>query len=234
MYRILCFGFSILLFAPLFGQGNVYTAKGGLSVGVQSWDGVQRQPLFSYHGALSMEGFKEGSNSSLFAQVGLHNRGSSERIFFLNGSSATAVRQSFQFTNAAVLFGARRRISESSSKNAFYTFAARMEYTLGTNLDESASFAGYFPIEPFVNKFNYGATVSFGYEFPFSEFVGGVIEASISPDLSFQYEQLGRIEVFSPITGQPITLPEQQIRNITFEISVGFRFLHKVIYIDDY
>lgn len=234
MMRFILFVLASFLLTTGNSQSSIFGPKGGLTLGVQSWDGFQRQPILSYHGALFIEGYKEESLSSLFAQIGLHNRGSSERVFFLNGSSAQAIRQNFKFSNAALLLGAKRRFSTSGKSRPYYSFGVRLEYTLGTNLDETAEFAGYFPIEGFVNKFNYGASVSFGYEFPFSEFVGGLIEATVSPDFSHQYQQPGGISVISPITGQAIALREQQIRNITFELTVGFRFLHKVIYLDDY
>jgi len=233
MIKYILYLLSICFPTLLIGQSTVFGPKGGLTLGVQSWDGFQRQPLLSYHGAFYIEGYKEDAPASLFAQVGLHHRGSSERVFFLNGSSAQAVRQTFSFSNAAAIFGAKKRFDTSGSSKPYFSFGVRLEYTVGTNLDESAEFAGYFPIEGFVNKWNYGATASFGYEFPFSEFVGGLIEASISPDFSQQYQQPGGIGVISPITGSAITLREQQIRNITFELTVGLRFLHKVIYLDE-
>ena len=227
--------FFIGLLIPLTSinsQSRVFGPKGGLSIGVQSWDGFQRQPLFSYHGAIYLEGYGEDKPASFYGQIGIHSRGSSERVFFINGNSATAIRQKFHFMNAAAIVGVKKRIGTTGEKTPYYAFGVRVERTIDTNLDESAEYAGYFPIEGFVNKWNYGATVSFGYEFPFSEFIGGMVEASISPDLSFQYQQPGGIGVISPITGQGITLREQQIRNISFEITFGFRFLHKVIYLD--
>lgn len=226
--------FCIVIFGltSLSGQSKIFGPKGGLTIGVQSWDGIQRQPLFSYHGALYVEGYKENAPASFFGQIGLHTRGSSERIFFVNGTSAQAFRQKFQFNNIAAIIGAKKRFETSGKNKPYFGFGIRVEYTLSTNLDESSQFAGYFPVEGFVNKFNYGATALFGYEFPFSEFVGGMIEASLSPDLSHQYQQPGGVAVISPITGMGVTLREQQIRNITFEISFGLRFLHKVIYLD--
>ena len=230
-----CFTFFFLVIANCaISQSTVFGPKGGFTAAIQSWDGFQRNPLFTYHAAFFIEGYKEESSTALFAQFGLHNRGSSERIFFVNGNNANAVRTQFRWSNAAAIFGAKKRIGSQGSSKAYYSFGARVEYTVSTNLDESSQFAGYFPIDEYTNKFNYGGTFAFGYEFPFSEFVGGMIEASISPDLSFQYQQPGGIGVISPLTGRGITLREQQIRNITFELSVGFRFLHKVIYLDDY
>ena len=218
--------------STIFSQSKIFGPKGGLTIGFQNWDGFQRDPLLSFHGALYVEGFKEEAPASFFGQIGLHTRGSSERAFFVSGPSAQAFRQKFRFDNAAAIFGVKKRLNLTSDSKPYFAFGMRVEYTIGTNLDESSEFAGYFPIEGFVNKWNYGASASFGYEFPFSEFVGGLIEASIHPDLSFQYQQPGGIGVISPITGQSVVLREQQIRNVTFELSIGFRFLHKVIYVD--
>ena len=219
-------------FTDTIGQSKIFGPKGGLTIGFQSWDGFQRDALVSYHGALYFEGYKEGAPTSFYGQLGLHTRGSSERAFFITGPTAQEFRQKFRFDNLAAVLGVKKRLKEDVDNKPYFAFGMRLEYTLGTNLDESSEFAGYFPIEGFVNKWNYGATASFGYEFPFSEFVGGLIEASIHPDLSFQYQQPGGIGVISPINGQSIVLREQQIRNITFELTVGFRFLHKVIYLD--
>ena len=212
--------------------------KGGLTLGVQSWNGIDRQPLFAYHGALMMESFREGSPSSFFGQIGYHKRGSSQRITFFNagGTPTSRSRQTFEFNNVAVIFGGKRKFDTDNSKKPYYTFGVRLEYTIGTNLSQydDPRFAAYFPIDPFVNKFNYGATVGFGIEFPFSELMGGYIEANLSPDFSRQYEQPTIPNVINPFTGQPTTLREQTIRNITFEVTVGFRFLRKIIYLEDY
>lgn len=236
MKRIICL-FSVTLFGlGLFGQSKIFGPKGGLTVGIQSWDRVQRQPLFSYHGSFFVESYKEESPSAIFGQIGIHNRGSSERIFFTNqgGTTATRVSESFRFQNVAAIFGLKQRLDADAKKVPYYSIGARVEYTMSTNLEGNEIYAGYFPVDAFVNKFNYGASFAFGYEFPFSEFVGGLIEASVHPDFSLQYEQLGNIPVLNPFTGQTANFRQQSIRNITFEVTFGFRFLHKVIYIDDY
>ena len=59
-----------------------------------------------------------------------------------------------------------------------------------------------------------------------------MIEFTVNPDFSLQYEQPAIPNVIDPITGQTRTLQERRIRNLTFEITVGARFLRKVEYID--
>lgn len=228
----------VLFFANISAQSFMWGPKGGLSVGLQTWNNIDRQPLFGPHGALFIESYREGSANSFYGQIGYHTRGSSQRVAFFNqgGVSGSFQRQRFQFNNAALVVGAKRRLDSDSEKKPYYTFGLRLDYTLSTNLDqyENSISALYFPVNTFVNKFNYGATVGFGYEFPFSHLVGGFVEANVSPDFSRQYAQPSIPNVINPFTGNSVRLPEQTIRNISLEITVGFRFLRKVIYLDDY
>ena len=92
-------------------------------------------------------------------------------------------------------------------------------------------------IHPFpgtnVRRWNYGVIAGGGVEFMFSELVGGLVELSISPDISQQYFQ-NSFTYTSNINGQQLrTIGERRIRNISIELSVGFRFLRIVEYIDD-
>lgn len=231
--RILCFLLFIILGTSLPGQSKIFGPKGGMSMTFQSWLATRSQPLFSPHGALYVEGYREGVSTALFAQVGYHTRGSSERVFVNLGSSSFAEDLNVRFNNISALFGAKRRIKEGNSVKPYYSFGVRIEHTIGNNFEDFIDFAGYLPVETFINKWNYGATLAFGYEFPFSEFVGGLIEASVSPDLSFQYNQEQDISFVSPVSGQSVTLRRQKVRNVTFELTFGFRFLHKVIYLDE-
>jgi len=236
--HLLSFLLLCLVSVTLTGQSFMWGPKGGLTLGGQTWNGIDMQPLIAYHGAIMMESYQEDSPNSFFGQVGYHKRGSSQRVTFFNpgGNPTSRSRQSFEFNNIAAIIGAKRRINTDSDRQTYYSFGMRVEYTLGTNLSqfEGSQFAAYFPLDPFVNKFNYGATVGFGYEFPFSDLVGGYVEATLNPDLSRQYEQPAIPNVIDPFTGRGITIREQTIRNITFEVTVGFRFLRKVIYLDDY
>ena len=122
MRKIVVIGIALFHVLFLHSQGTVFIPKGGLTMGLQAWDGFQRQALFTYHGAIAMEGYKEDAPAALFAQVGLHNRGSSERVFFFNSpGNASANRQSFRFSNLSALFGAKKRINTSSSSKPYYS-----------------------------------------------------------------------------------------------------------------
>jgi hypothetical protein len=236
MTRIICvLSFLFIGCSVLPSQSFYFGPKGGLTLGLQNWNGFERDPLIAYHGAITFETYKEDNPNSFVIQLGYHKRGSAENaLFILGGGNAFRQRQNFQFNNAVLTFAGKRLLGYTEGPQPYYTFGARIEYTVSTNLQQYEQYAGYFPIDAFVNKFNYGASIGFGFEKKISELVGAYVEAVISPDLSKQYEQIGQFTIISPLTGQSITLRDQAIRNITFELSVGFKFLRKVVYLSDY
>ncbi len=235
MIRLLLLLSCLIFASEIVSQSTIFGPKVGLAAGFQSWRNTRSQPLLSYHADLYIEGADKDAPAVFYGQLGLHSRGSKERVFIPIGTtSSREVNQAIRFNNASLQVGAKKRISSTGKKRPYYAFGLRVEYTLGENFADFEEFAGFLPLNTFVNKFNYGATLSVGYEFPFSEFVGGLIEASVNPDLSNQYDQPQSFTIISPVNGQNVSLPAQTVRNVTFELTVGFRFLHKVIYIDDY
>jgi hypothetical protein len=216
-----------------FGQSFIFGPRGGFTLGTQSWNGFDRNVLLSYHGGAYIESYREEAPSSFLAHLGYHKRGSSERVVFIgSGGGLSNSRQSFEFNNVVLLLGAKKKIRTFNVNKPYYLIGVRLEYTLNTNLDQYEIYGGYFPLEPFVNKFNYGPVAAAGYELEFSEFVGGFIEASISPDISKQYEQPELFNIISPISGQVRNVNAQTIRNLTFEITLGLKLLRKVEFID--
>ena len=220
---------SILISKSSYSQSYVFGPKGGGTIGLQNWSGIDRDALIGYHGAIYIESWSEDKNSSFFGQIGYHQRGSSQRTFNFVGSSNS---QQFIFNNAVLAFGAKSKFKTYNINKPYYKIGVRLEYTLSTNLEQYLIYGGYFPLDPFVNKFNYGATASVGYDMQFSEFVGGFIEATLSPDISLQYEQPPLNNIIDPITSRTRNLNMQTIRNISFEISVGLRLLRKIEFID--
>ncbi len=227
------------IFLPLFvalafctgaySQSFVFGPKFGGTIGIQNWSGIDRDALIAYHGALFIESWSEDKNSSFFGQLGYHQRGSAQRTFNFTGGTNG---QQFIFNNAVLAFGAKSKFKTYNANKPYYKIGIRLEYTLNTNLEQYLIYGGYFPLDPFVNKFNYGAMAGVGYEIQFSEFVGGFIEATLSPDISLQYEQPPLSNVLDPITNRARNLNEQTIRNISFEISVGLKLLRKIEFID--
>lgn len=226
-------------------QGYAFGAKGGLAIGQQAWSSggsATNNLLFKYHGAAFIESVSasDKGQSVLFAQLGYHLRGSAFR--YRSGTAydpsgnivkIDGFKQEFIFKNIGLILGAKRR-GILGKERAFYTVGLRGEYTVGTNLEDTPQNPFYistYPEKEFVRKFQYGLTLSGGYEFPFSELAGGFIEFSIHPDLSQQYFR-GEYPAYDGFLKQNVIVPTQAIRNISFEISIGFRFLRKVEYVD--
>ena len=210
------------------GQSFHFGPKGGLAINLQQWNNFERDPLFSAFGDIFIESYSEGSTSSLFAQVGYHTRGSAVRFLSFNGPS---FNNSFKFNNIVLVAAAKRYLSNKKSARPYYILGIRGDYTVSTNLsDFEQQQSLFYPIEFYVNKFNYGFTVGGGYDFPFGDLYGGFIELTISPDVSLQYEQPPIPNVINPFTCQATTIGERRIRNISLEITFGMRFLRKVEY----
>jgi len=233
----------IFLGGSLMAQSRAYGVKGGLTIGTQKWNNFEQDPLFSYHGALSMESVSDANSFGLFVQLGYHVKGSAWRnvqFFNIGNNNPVTLTRKFKFQNLALTLGFKNNFKESDTYSLYYLFGLRGEYTVGTNLDEYESQNEFLngPVYPFdgaVRKVNYGATLGGGLQFPFTEYVSGIVELTISPDFSDQYRQ-------GAFTGNSIqnnnsgsstrNYPERKIRNLVFEVSVGFRFLHKIEYVD--
>jgi hypothetical protein len=230
----------VLTTNQLCAQGTAYSFKGGLTLGVQKWNGYDQDPLFKYHGAITAESLDETSLFSVFAQAGYHLKGSALRnqgYYDLNGNFFKADAQEFIFKNISVILGGKRRYDLTNAMKAYYLFGLRGDYTLGTNLKKYEELNTqfntlYYPINSAVRKWNYGVTIGGGLEFGIGELVGAMLEFTVNPDFSYQYKQQTITGVYNPITRQNETIPSREIRNVTFEITAGFRLLRKVEYVD--
>ncbi|PSR14292.1 MAG: hypothetical protein DA408_15225 [Bacteroidetes bacterium] len=248
-FLALCLGLATVISAQ--DGGTYYGIKGGLTIGTQQWNTFDRDPLIGYHTILTVESLPVEDKFSLFAQVGYHLKGSAiRRSLFGNPFNANLVSfppQKFEFHNISLSVGAKQVFGEVNKSKLYYLFGIRGDYTMGTNLDEyeifverNPNFAGIYPLNIYysgetllgVRRLNYGFLAGGGITLPFSEFVEGLLEFTVNPDFSLQYEQPSIPNVVDPFSGQTRSIPERKIRNLTFEITVGFRFLKKVEYID--
>lgn len=250
MRRILLFIGCFFSIAAVSAQGYAFGIKGGLTVGMQRWDeSFQREPLFRYHAIIYTESLPEDEKFALLAQLGYHVKGSTMRTYrtvfeFPPGSgnfqTFPGTTVPFEFRNISLTLAGKRKYDFGIDKKAYYMLGIRGDYTLSTKLrpdfvDETSLYTRIYPFEEFVRKINYGATFGGGIEWMFSEYIGGLLEFTVNPDFSFQYKQPAIPNVRNPNPGfgsSTITIPERQIRNVTFELTLGFRFLHKIEYID--
>ncbi|MEL6866415.1 MAG: hypothetical protein AAFP19_18465 [Bacteroidota bacterium] len=221
-------------------QSFFFGLKGGPSLGVQNWNGFERDPLFKYHVTSFIETAQEDARFALFAQLGYHLKGSAirNRNFFnpINGQTFRPPPQEFIFRNIVLSVGAKRKYQLNNSM-VYYMLGIRGDYTVSTNLDEfNTAFNSVFTTFPQpdgVQEFNYGVIIGGGIEFPITEFIGAMVELTVNPDFSRQYRQPPAQNVYDPFTGNNITISEREITNNTVELSIGFRFLRKVEYIED-
>jgi hypothetical protein len=236
-----------LFFIQLKAQSYYFGVKGGPTVGLQNWGGYQRDPLLRYHGDFFIESYgEEESKSSVYMQLGYHIRGSAIRFnnsYYPDQQTGMLIQipqhtRSFLFRNIALILGAKRGIGTTK---AYYMLGLRGEYTFGTNLPSLLDtlsganiYNAFYPVKEGLqrHRLNYGVSVGVGVNFPFSELVGAFLEASIHPDFSKQYYTPAFQTNYTNQNGTPIAYPEQNIKNVSLEITLGFRFLRKVIYVD--
>lgn len=241
---------SLFLFSipALQAQGYAFGVKGGLTVGFQRWDqAFQRDPLYRYHGIAFIESLDDDTNFSLFAQAGYHIKGSAIRTYATSyqvpsGGFETfpAFTIPFEFRNVSLTLGGKKKKDLGLDSKYYYLLGLRGDYTVSTKLrpdfvSENDPYALFYPIESYVNEFNYGITIGGGLEWLFSEYVGGIVELTINPDFSKQYNQPRIDNIINPFPGgsNVTSIPERQINNLTIELTVGFRFLHKIVYLDE-
>ena len=241
---ILC----LLFFTPslFFAQSYAFGPKGGLAIGTPRFDGsgtFNNSLLFKYQGDIFIESAPEDATSVMYAQVGYHVRGHARRFrsgAYDNGSGqlvkVDGFTENFAFNNLSVGVGFKRR-NVLNKENAYYAIGIRGEYTMSTNLPDGNTggiYALYFPTKDFVKKFNFGMTLAGGYEFPFSDLSGAFVEFSVHPDVTRQYFQPGinNLNITDPFGQRINSIPEQSSRNLSIELTVGFRFLRKVVYTD--
>jgi len=237
---LLTAGILAMVFAGLHSQSYAFGLKGGLTLGTQKWNSFDRDPLFKYNFIAFIESAEETGAFSVFAQAGYHVKGSAIRIRGNNLSGGTfKLAQQFEFQNLSLVLGGKQRYELAGGRTkAYYLLGIRGDYTVATNLGDFQEFnernptSAIFPFEQFVQKLNYGVTVGGGFEFSFSEFVAGILEFTVNPDFSKQYNQPTIPNLYDPFTMNNRSIPERSIRNITLEVSLGIRFLHKIEYID--
>ncbi len=232
MYKWLFLSVFTLLSFTTDCQSFYFGPKAGLTVASQKWDtgGGNRNPLLSIHGDVFMETVDTEGKGSFFGQLGFHTRGSS--ITYLNTLNFDQITDGYKFNNLVLNVGVKKRFKTEKKPTYYYGIGLRGEYTLFTNLSEfqNRSNPAFYPIDEFVRPFVYGISLLGGIEYKVSEFVQPFIEFSINPDLAAQYNQFQDFQVVHPYTGQLVTVRAKEIRNVSFEITVGVKFLRKVVY----
>ncbi len=222
-------GLIVLLFSTsgqLTAQSYAFGFKLGPTLASQNWQsGGSNNLLVAYHGMAFIESSPEDARRAFFAEAGYHIRGVSLRV---SRSLLSPVDANFdralKFQNVSLSLGAKSKF-EVGALEGFYGFALRGEYTVDYDLDI------YQGLDEGVNRFIGGITASGGIQKQLSELVAGFLELRFSPDVSTQiFIPSGTYT--SPFTSAQIPIRENNIRNVSIELSVGIRFLHKIVYVN--
>ncbi len=220
----------------LAAQYTGYSIKGGPLLGIQNWDNYPNQPLYAYHIDLQVESISDEQPRTLYASLGYHRRGSTIRSrngFTQTGEVVRIEPLKFIFNNAVLALGAKQTYPVGNFRG-HVALALRGEYNINTDLGgaiaERSNELGYgifYPIDEFVNDFVYGIDLGAGLDVSISPRLDALLELRVSPDLSRQYFQPSFTYSRNNQSGgsQQVVEPETTINNISFELSVGLRFV---------
>lgn len=231
---LIIFSTIFLFISDGLSQSYAFGIKAGPTFGYQTWNDQTRRNsiLTRYHGAIFIESHENDiDRTSFYGQAGYHIRGSAVRFrggVNIDGMTIPPRTSALEFHNVGINLGVKGKRDLAENQKWFYSIGLRAEYTIDYQLDIYQSFG------PFVEPFNYGISIGGGWQYNFTELIGIVAELGIHPDFSRQIYVPPIPNWPDPFTGINRTLPEQVIRNAAVELSIGFRFLRKIEYIDDY
>ncbi len=205
--------------------GTAYTFKGGLTLGAQKWNSQERELKPGGHAAFVIESVDQESGTGLFAQVGIHQKGS--RLVFQartgqdqSGNEIDLPRRSFSqpFNNASVILGAKKYKQLTDYITTYIGIGIRGDYTVSYDLYYGREF-----MDEYVRRFNYGLTSMGGLEFLVGDKGAFLVELSFHPDISKQIDLPVPVPYYDIRTNQLLQLPVQKVTNFPFEISVGYK-----------
>ncbi len=215
----------------LFSQGMAFGVKGGATLGLQKWNNFDRSILPRYNAAIFLESLPAEKRFSVFGQLGYHVKGSRVRTFFRDINTNQVSRRNIdtEFNNISLVLGGKSAypIAANNTK-LYYLFGIRGDYNIKYSGDVFLPFN-----KEDVNRFTYGFTFGGGVEIPLHRLVGMTLELQISPDARPQVFYPAGKYVYYTSTGDPIPVGETKVFNTAFEITLGFRFLRVVEYVEE-
>ncbi len=229
MKKLFLFFCCIFFIASSYAQGGfAYGVKGGLTLGIQKWNGFDRSVLPKYNGSIFLESIPAEKRFSIFGQLGYHIKGSRVKSFFRNPTTQDITRRNIdtEFRNVSLILGGKSAypISVNNAK-AYYLFGIRGDYNINYSGDAFLPFN-----DEDVNKFTYGFTFGGGIEIPLSRLSGLLFEVQISPDARPQVFYPANKYSYTTSQGVDVFVGETKVFNTAFEITIGFKFLRVVEY----
>ena len=202
-------------------------------MGNQTWNSQEREFLFGYQGDLFIESVNDSLSVSFFAALGYHQRGSAIVVnsYYNPQTGQTFPRRKINqpFNNIVLQLGAKNGHRLNNGLQGYYGIGIRGEYTVSYNLAYQSDGFDFY-----LNRFNYGISVTGGMEYEFPGFPAGLFfEISVHPDVSRQIFLPGNtVTYYDYYTNEPRTYPEQKVTNLSLEVTVGYKFIRRVEWID--
>ena len=225
----------LALGSPMFAQQHTYNAygiKGGMTVGLQKWNGStgSNQELFEPlgNGSLFGEFDADGKGSIIGLDLGYHVRGSAINQRATSYIDATgrvvdlpARVYKTTFSNV-VLGGFFKKIYDiGNGFGGYYLLGARLEYTVRDSFP--FEYTGAF-LHQGLQRINYGLSAGGGIEKRLGKSpILAQLELQIQPDFSKQILSPA-FPYYDPYTRQNVAFPEQNVLNTTFELTLGLKY----------
>lgn len=231
MLKVILLIFTSLCSHYLHSQKYGYSVKTGSGLASQRGIGggsSGRSFIGAHHLDFGLDYESEGGNI-IYGQLGYHRRGSGVRInqfFDIHGNVLAGGTFGMKFHNMVLEAGMKKFFLKGKQK-AYYGLGLRCEYTLKS--DHDFFYAQY---KDFVQKWNYGFGVRVGTETQLSKFIALGIEANIAPDISRQVWVQQNVRIIDPRTNMITNGQEQNIRNLSLELTIYLRLLQIIEYID--
>lgn len=202
-----------------FPMGSSWGITTGLTIGIQKWNNSDRDPLFTHHYSIMWENHS-GRRSDFYFEAGYHPRGSAivSRAFVgVNGINYPRRRYATTFHNVMLLLGVKSRYKTSENTRAYYLLGLRGEVTAGFDMGAWQEY-----MKDFVKRVNFGPSAGGGFEWDLGKKKKYTmfLEFRIDPDLTNQIN-VPPTGFYDPYSGQNIQVPEQRVRNLSFEVTVG-------------
>lgn len=216
-------------FSPVMAQGTVYSIFGGVSMSTQTVNGYEKDPFFRPHFLARIESSSEISPNSIYGSLGYHIKGcavNTPTYYDDSNIEYEGHSSSLEFHNLSLSVGVKQR-REMGSTFLSYGLGLRGDFNLKTEYSDF-----FLGLQGSENKFTYGLNLDIGWEFPISELVSTVIEVGFYPDLKEQIYIPFQDTGYNYENGTPYVIPESEITNVVFEARVGFRFWHKIVYLE--
>jgi hypothetical protein len=216
---------GILIFSEAEAQDNAYGVLGGLTIATQKWNGFERDPLLTWNARFFYESVLN-DRLSVVGEFGLHNRGSGILAqYIVPGTGNLQTNYSKMVLRNASFMGAAKQIYDiKDGVDAYVKLGLRVEYTVADTFEIFEQYAEA------IRPFNYGVTFGGGFHFgPKDGPIQFVLDAQVSPDFSQQL-YAPPAQIYNRFTQQYQTFSEQKVTNLSFEITLGIRFVNKYYY----